>query len=133
MMLAMSENICVIWCESDKRKIWPHLENRKAHNFTASMQKYDELEFKRTLHPHHSHDIIFSECVLFEYVKEKPKGCKSRSIVDLNNKRVSILKEILRDKKIEVFETYLRSYNALLNIIMPIIKRINIYLNKKNP
>ena len=114
MMLAMNENTFDIWCESDKRKIWPRLENCKVHNFTASMQKYDELEFKRTLHPHHSYVITSADCGLFRYVKEKLKGYKFRSIINLENERVSILEDILQDKKIEVFETYLRNYKCIV-------------------
>ena len=62
---------------------------------------------------HYSHNITSSDVILFGYMKEKLKGCIFMSIMVLEEEIYSILEEILRAKKIEVFKIYIRSYKCI--------------------
>ena len=106
-LLPLHEMSCDIWTESSKRKIWLHLDNCKVHNSKAAMKKYDELGFKRTPHPPYSPDLAPSDFFLFGYTKDKLKGRTFKSREALEEEISDIFENISREKKIEVFESWI--------------------------
>ena len=86
-----------IWSDSERRKIWLHLDNCRIHNSKMTREKTEELGFKRAPHPPYSPDIAPSDFFLFGYVKEKLKGYKFKSRDDLKDKILEILSNINTD------------------------------------
>ena len=103
-----------IWHESNKRKIWLHLDNCKVHNSKISFQKTEAAGFKRTPHPPYSPDIAPSDFFLFGYTKFRLHGCKFDDESDLVEKIYEILHHISLEKRKEVFEAWIDRCNAVI-------------------
>ena len=97
-----------IWSESDRRKIWLHLDNCRVHNSKQSSEKIEATGFKRTPHPPYSPDIAPSDFFLFGYTKSKLKGCKYEDIDDLVERIYEILNKISKQKRMEVFDAWIK-------------------------
>ena len=97
-----------IWSESDRRKIWLHLDNCRVHNSKQSSEKIEASGFKRTPHPPYSPDVAPSDFFLFGYTKLNLKGFKCDDVDDLVEKIYEILHKISKQKRKEVFEAWIK-------------------------
>jgi hypothetical protein len=80
-----------IWSESDRRKIWLHLDNCRVHNSKQSSEKIVASVFKRTPHPPYSPDVAPSDFFLFGYVMHELEGKHYTSEDELYEDIVGIL------------------------------------------
>ena len=104
----LEERKPLIWPQSNKRKIWLHLDNCRVHNSIASVERIKEAGFKRTPHPPYSPDIAPSDFFLFGYTKQKLKGCGFAERDDLLEKIYEILTKISTQKRKDVFEAWIK-------------------------
>lgn len=107
-MIPLAEIKSEIWKQSDKRKIWLHLDNSKVHNSIMSMKKYDELGFKRPPHPAYSPDVAPSDFYLFGYLEQKLQGKQFNDIEGLEEELHEILGTISNDQRKAVFESWIK-------------------------
>jgi len=96
-----------IWSESNRRKIWLHLDNSRVHNSTASMKKTAELGFKRAPQPPFSPDISPTDFFLWGDIKEKLKGSKFEDKDELFEAITENAMKISRETKLNVFQHWI--------------------------
>ena len=102
-IMPLKEKKASIWSQSDKRKIWLHLDNCRVHNSVESLKETESAGFKRTPHPPYSPDIAPSDFFLFGYTKHKLKGHSFSDWRELFEKICEIIYAISEEKRKEVF------------------------------
>ena len=107
-LIPLAEIKSEIWKQSDKRKIWLHLDNSMLYNSIMSMKKYDELGFKRPPHPAYSPDVAPSDFYLFGYLEQKLQGKQFNDIEGLEEELHEILGTISNDQRKAVFESWIK-------------------------
>ena len=104
-----------IWSESDKRKIWLHLDNCRVHNSVESLKETEAAGFKRTPHPPYSPDIAPSDFFLFGYTKQELKGHCFTDRHELFEAICEIIYKISKEKREEVFDAWMRRCEYVIN------------------